>query len=150
MSEDNKHYHIVTVGWNTDTFDENKQLIPRKFHVRKDTLKFEVKSEAFEFFENHERLCEHLAKTDMMRYYTVKHDKQEPVAGEIEAHLLWVGDDKKTLLLGKHKIECGISYETAPEFLNGETREKELDDDATNEHLQIVEETDIEENGGDD
>lgn len=109
MREEEKKYRIAFVG-----YDPQKKAVPGQTGVARvyfscDTVHFSTKAEMMEFFDNPEKIFEHLRKTDLVKMILTRNMAGRMVVPLVEMSCYLQGDGRNRVFFDEcREIEIAV------------------------------------------
>lgn len=112
MKEEEKKYRIAFVGYDP----ENKKRVPgqkgmARVYFSCDTVCFETRAEMMEFFDNAEKIFEHLRKTDLVKMILTRNAMGRQVVPLVEMTCYLQGDGRENRVYFDESREIEIAVD---------------------------------------
>ena len=119
--EEKKKYCIAFVGYDPmrkRMHPEQKGMTRVYFTV--DTLRFETRAEQMEFFDNPEKIFEHLRKTDLVKMILTRNQQGKPIVPTVEINCFLEGDGRQRFYFDdSREVEIAVEGSKENKVHNG-------------------------------
>ena len=114
--EKENKYCISFVGYDP----EKKRMHPSQKNMTRvyftcDTLRFATRADQMEFFDNAEKIFEHLRKTDLIKMLLIRNAKGRLIVPTVEINCFLEGDDREKRFYFDESREVEIAVEGSKE-----------------------------------
>ena len=119
MIEEEKKYRIAFVGHEPKAYIPGQQRMG-KVYFSKDTVCFHTRDEMMEFFDNPEKIFEHLRTTDVLKMIMVENQKGRPVVPQVEIMPYLQGDGRNKFYFDERReVEIAVEGNKDNKVHNG-------------------------------